>query len=67
MGHYDPITKIAYRNDGSFAYQNGFGSVTVVTPPTKIDSWTKDAARKIITDMDKKIIRRHVPQIGNFR
>ena len=67
MGYYDPITKIAYRNDGSIVYANGFGSVNIITPQTKTDSWNNDAARKIITDMDKKIIRRHVPQIGKFR
>ena len=67
MGHYNPITKIAYRDDGSIAYANGFGSVNIVTPPTKTDSWSNDAARKIITDMDKRIDRRHVPQVGKFR
>lgn len=64
MGHYDPIRKIAYRSDGSIAYANDYGSITVVTPPKKTDTWSTDAARKVISDMDKMIPRRSVPYLG---
>jgi len=35
MGYYDPIRKVAIRNDGSIAYATGFGTVTTIEPFTK--------------------------------
>lgn len=67
QGYHDLINNVVHRTDGSVAFINPFGSVTVSTPSMQKDSWSIDAARKAITDMDKKIKRRHVPEIGRFR
>ncbi len=68
MGYYNPISKIVYNDDNTVrAFANDYGSITVINKQTKMDPWSNDAARKIITDMDKRIDRRHVPQVGKFR